>query len=973
MHAAVALGVVAASATLAGALLVGDSMRASLREVAVGRLGSVDLAVRSAHFAPATLASRLEKRNDFQARWSAAVPVILLTGGVTHAQRRTHVERVNIIGADQRFTNAQSQTWGAIGALPSGRTVTLNRALADELGAKPGDDVLLRMGKPSDVSIETLLGRRDDTTTAIRLTVHSILPSTGMGAFSLNPRQAIPRNAFVPLRVLQRALGKPNRCNTTLVTGSRGERDDEVDRSDVLREALGSIITLADAGLTLRIDPEHAYVALESGRILIDPVVEDAASDAARSIGATATGILTHLANRIARSDTEESPDARAIPYSTIAAIDPGSPQLSQMIPAAGSPPPTLSSGGIILNEWAANDLGARPGDAIVVDYYVTGEMGRFETKSATLTLSTIVRLEGAAADPGFIPDYPGVTDTENLGDWDAPFPIDFRVIRDEDEEYWDRYRTTPKAFVALSDGQALWTADIEQLGRLTSIRLTDRQRTPQQLAKDFETAWRDRLVAEHVGFRIDPVRAQAEHASKGTTDFGMLFIGFSFFLIASSAMLVALMFRLGVERRSPEIGILLAGGFAPRTVTGMMIREGLLVAGIGSAVGLAGAMGYAWLMLAGLRTWWSDAANAPFLRLHVETASMVIGFCASVGVSLASIAYAIRGLSRSPVRGLLAGSTRERSAVQTRRDRRQSLVIAVGSFVGCAILVVLAAEEQVGDVGAFFGAGALLLVGGLAVWRTWLISVPQRGIQGYGRFALVRIGIRNAPRNPGRSMLTAGLIASATFLIVAIGAFRVDNASDDDLSSGTGGFTLYAESATQLPYDLGSLQGRESLNIAEETSQLLEQSVVISLRLRPGDESSCLNLYRSTRPRILGAASAMIQQGGFKFAALSPDFDSSSMSPWELLESTLPDGAIPVFGDEAAVRWQLHLGLAQDLVISDERGRDVILRFVGLLKGQHAARRIDHLRGAVRPIVPVHRRPCFFPDRCGFINVRGY
>ena len=56
--------------------------------------------------------------------------------------------------------------------------------------------------------------------------------------------------------------------------------------------------------------------------------------------------------------------------------------------------------------------------------------------------------------------------------------------------------------------------------------------------------------------------------------------------------------------------------------------------------------------------------------------------------------------------------------------------------------------------------------------------------------------------------------------------------------------------------------------------------------------------------------------------------------SPWLLLQRELPGGAVPVIGDLDTVMWQLHLGLGQDLIITDERGRAVPLRFVGVLKG---------------------------------------
>ena len=51
------------------------------------------------------------------------------------------------------------------------------------------------------------------------------------------------------------------------------------------------------------------------------------------------------------------------------------------------------------------------------------------------------------------------------------------------------------------------------------------------------------------------------------------------------------------------------------------------------------------------------------------------------------------------------------------------------------------------------------------------------------------------------------------------------------------------------------------------------------------------------------------------------------------MLLKRFDDGAIPVIGDESAVKWQLHSGLGQDLVITDEHGQARVLRFVALLK----------------------------------------
>ena len=235
----------------------------------------------------------------------------------------------------------------------------------------------------------------------------------------------------------------------------------------------------------------------------------------------------------------------------------------------------------------------------------------------------------------------------------------------------------------------------------------------------------------------------------------------------------------------------------------------------------------------------------------------------------------------------------------------------------------------------AFFLAGAAMLTTCLAVLARRLRAQPRGIIHKPGPLAVVRLGLRNAPRHLGRSMLTAGLIASATFVIISLEAFRLDTDADSlDRRSGTGGFALYAESAVPLPYDLHTAEGREALNVTDPALDLANGVTVVPFRLRPGDESSCLNLYQATKPQILGVSEAMIQRGGFRFAASLALTDGERDNPWILLNRTFPDGAVAVIGDEAAVKWQLHLDLGKDLVLEDERGRETHLRFVAMLKG---------------------------------------
>jgi hypothetical protein len=198
----------------------------------------------------------------------------------------------------------------------------------------------------------------------------------------------------------------------------------------------------------------------------------------------------------------------------------------------------------------------------------------------------------------------------------------------------------------------------------------------------------------------------------------------------------------------------------------------------------------------------------------------------------------------------------------------------------------------------------------------------------------LFSMAARNSSRNPGRSLLSAALVACACFVIVAVGANRKSKQDHSfDLNSGTGGYTLMASSSIPVYQDLNSPEGRSALGIVDSKTQVLGRAKILSFRLLPGDDASCLNLYRPEKPRILGVPQTQIQRGGFEFQDTVELKGEEENNPWLLLNRSLEPGVIPAIGDYNSVLWILHLGLNKDVAVIDESGNPLRLRFVALLK----------------------------------------
>ena len=120
---AVGASIATTCAVICGALLVGDSVRESLRLQAIERLGRTRHALVSPTFFREELAAELNFGRD-------SVPLILLRGSVIHPDTRQRSSEVNIIGVDGRFSAASphGRPW-VIGS----QYARVNSALASEV------------------------------------------------------------------------------------------------------------------------------------------------------------------------------------------------------------------------------------------------------------------------------------------------------------------------------------------------------------------------------------------------------------------------------------------------------------------------------------------------------------------------------------------------------------------------------------------------------------------------------------------------------------------------------------------------------------------------------------------------------------------------------------------------------------------------------------------------------------------------
>ena len=378
-------------------------MRASLRDLVLQRLGDVDHAVLAGGFVRQALADEVGQALGGGVE---VAPLIVARGSGVHAATGARASNVQVLGVDRRFAGLFDRE------LDLGRRsgliyppAILAEALASELGAAAGDEILLSFERPSEVPRETLVGREETTEIleTVRLSVAEVLPARGVGGFRLTPEQSAPLNLFVDLARLQRAFfGRDDseRVNALLVAAGR-------DGANPVRleEALIDRLAVEDLGLLIHSgDPAQTIGA--RGFVLSDALATRVL-DYAQQNDAPAQPVLTYLANSIAVGE-------RAVPYSTVSGMDPPSVEsLGRFVLVDGSPAPELAADEILLNAWAAEDIEAKEGDRVTVTYYELGARDELSETSVELTLRGIVALEGLAIDPRLTPDFPGMAEAE--------------------------------------------------------------------------------------------------------------------------------------------------------------------------------------------------------------------------------------------------------------------------------------------------------------------------------------------------------------------------------------------------------------------------------------------------------------------------------------------------------------------------------------------------------------------------------
>ena len=896
-----AAGIMLSAIVITGSVAIGDSVRRGLADMVDARLGSFTaVMVAGEHHFRDSLAGSVALDGGIP-----TAPVLALKGAVTQDSSdsaRLRAGDTSVYGVDTRFFDASgafakwSKSAGPI-PVPVDDTAIINIALARAAGLKVGDEVILSVEKPTLLSRDAPLATIDDAVVTFRVKVGRILKDSELGRFGLAANQLAPRNIFVDLTMLQKQVGLVGRINM-LLFGKPASGD--VNTSD-LSKALFRGWDIEDADLEVRpvkISGKQHF-ELRTGRVFLDPHVAEAGLSVRGAEPA-----LTTFVNRLTKGKV-------VTPYSMVTATDTLGP---------------IPSGGIVINQWLADDQNAKVGDDITLDYWVLGANRELVRKTAVRKVSKIVPIAGLAADREFMPILPGLSDKKDCREWEPGVPIDLELLRDKDQAYWEKFKGTPKAFVSLSDGQTLWG---NRFGNLTAIRFT----SPPNTLDGIRAQLRRSINPAALGMFVRPLRSDARASASGGLDFGGLFLALGSFLLISAALLIKWMVDATLEERKGERTVLAACGVPAAKVRQMFITELVGIAIVASLIGSA--------LFSRVYTDAVGMALAPLwdttIPLRVSFLNIASGVLSSIAIGTITVFIALRAPTK---------------ATRNRRKRIQSplapgtvtAVVGVIFWLPLFIYALTITGAERAEYLMMAGMGFFVLL--LGVFRLWTNRISRAAWQSTVRM----FSMRRLTSNLNALFTSMSVVGLATFLIIAVGANKqLPPKVTTDRASGTGGYTFIASSALPL---YGAL---ESKTEADRLGRNTEGDTFSSLpiRVREGDDASCLNLNKPTQPQIIGLdAARLAAEKRFPFAGSTPG------GLWTKLKEDLPGGEIPVIADENTIMWSLQSAVGKSLTLLGDQGQPVRCRIVGMLKR-------TVLQGAV--IMDEARFVQLFPQRSGY------
>jgi ABC-type antimicrobial peptide transport system permease subunit len=515
--------------------------------------------------------------------------------------------------------------------------------------------------------------------------------------------------------------------------------------------------------------------------------------------------------------------------------------------------------------------------------------------------VTRVVTMQGIWSDSLLMPEFPGIAGSESCTDWDAGVEVNMDLIRKKDEEYWNKYGGTPKAFINYEKGKELWAGNF---GPATSIRFN----------KDVtENEIREKLIGAidpyKAGFGISDLRQESVRAANEGVDFSTLFLSLGFFLILSALILLILVVSTFYESKKDHVMALYSIGFSNREIEKLLFLESGIIAVAGAFLGtFAGAL-FNLVIIKALNSVWQGAVQTNTLTSEFDPWSLVTGFSATLMIILLILkiksARFLRYLSQPET-----GKMNYPSAVK-------NLAVTVILSVFTIVLIALSFILPDYSTALSYSGGVMVFATLILLIRQYFLGKQKTGI--YSFRSKNQISDSYFSFNTSQAIAPVLFLAAGLFAVIITGVNRM-NISENMLKpeGGTGGYLLWGEASVPVRGNLTGEAGRKEFGLDEPE---LKDLHFMQARKTPGNDASCLNLNHIASPPLLGIdPTEFIRKGSFSFAVTMKGFEGSN--PWQTLDYKPANGTIYGIADQTVLEYGLKVKAGDTLKIRTESGQ---------------------------------------------------
>jgi ABC-type antimicrobial peptide transport system permease subunit len=851
--------IVLLSAVITGSLLTGESVRQSLKKTSSESLGNTGILISSGNrfFSP-DLIQKMRNGSNI-----SCTGLVELTGFCQNMNSQKGVVNAHIFAANKDFFAFQGSD--SLSIKPG--EVAVNIKLAQYLDLKKGDELIIRYSEINDIPADAPFAP-DRKVKSVVMKIGAILEPEKVGNFSLLISQITPLNIFMDMNDLENDGHKINRILF---------KKDYKNSLIALYDTFKNNLTLKDIGFKIRTVKKTGKNELVSDRVFIDGTIADEISKVLPS----SARVITYMGNHFKSG-------GRSTPYSFISGL-----------PSALYPE-IASGNGMIINRWMANDLGVKEGDAIQLYWYSPDSLNKLIEKNSHFIIKSIVDIKGIWADSLLMPDFPGISGKESCSDWDAGVPIKIHEIRKKDEDYWNRYRGTPKAFISYEKARELWG---NNFGPATSFRFPIAV-----TVKDIENKINGSLDPYKVGFTITDIRAQSLKASESSVDFGSLFLSLGFFLILASLILLSFAASLYFDSKKRHINTLYALGFKNNRIFMLLFFESALINFAGCIIGAFGGFLANLLITGALNTVWNGAVQTntlhPYFNIIPVLTGFVLTFLTIMVLMLIKIKRYLKVLHRKGI-----------EIYNNHSGKKNLIILFISSYITISLLIlsVLLNEQRM-----FFSlaSGISLLLTCVLLWRQYYLGVSkrvQRKTETRRQFSRLYYSF-----NSSGAVTSILFIAAGIFTVFITEMNRMNfNEKAGNRSGGTGGYLLWCENTIPLKEDLNTDFARKSFGLDDTKLPGLR---FVQMKRSSGNDASCLNLNHITTPPLLGTdPTDFINNKSFTFSkALKTEH---LRNPWQYLKISPSSNVIYGIADQTVLDWGLKIKIGDTLMLRAENG----------------------------------------------------